>query len=286
MNIVLVYNPRSGSALSRKQLSKLCEKHGITITAYVKINDSFPASLKPYAKKDQIIAVVGGDGSISSTASFLTGSKAILAPIPGGTLNHFTKDLGIPQDADEAFGNLARSRKSKKIDIATINDVAFINNSSIGMYAASLKTRETMERMLLGKRSAMILGSFHAFLHYRPLSVTIKGETFRTPLLFVGNNDYHIDTPLAMGRKRLDAGILSAYAIVASSRLGILRVIWHALSGGLKQDADFRIWKTDHITITTGRTQVRVSRDGELTTVTSPLEYRVAPGALRVIGSS
>lgn len=285
MNIVLVYNPHSGSALSRGQLAKLCDKHGITVTAYIKVDNSLAKNLKPYSNKDQVIAVIGGDGTISSVANLLVATNAILAPIPGGTLNHFTKDLGIPQDIDEAFGNLIQS-KPKTIDIATVNSMMFVNNSSIGMYAASLKERKNMERMLLGKRSAMIFGSIHALFHYRPLSITTKGESFRTPLLFVGNNDYHIDTPLEMGRKRLDKGILSAYAIVASSRLSILRIIWRTMSGGLKQDTDFKIWKTDHITITANKTQLRVSRDGELETIAPPLEYRILPGALRIIGSS
>src|SRR5690349_7446797 len=49
------------------------------------------------------VAAGGGDGTISSVASVLAGTSAILGVIPLGTLNHFARDLQVPLDVNEAM---------------------------------------------------------------------------------------------------------------------------------------------------------------------------------------
>ena len=48
------------------------------------------------------VVVAGGDGTVAKAASVLVGKKTALAVVPGGTLNHFAKDHGIPTDQNEA----------------------------------------------------------------------------------------------------------------------------------------------------------------------------------------
>src|SRR2546426_4280883 len=45
----------------------------------------------------KVVVVAGGDGTVSAAAAALAGSDAALGILPLGTLNHFAKDLGIPQ---------------------------------------------------------------------------------------------------------------------------------------------------------------------------------------------
>src|SRR5438094_5337964 len=49
-----------------------------------------------------IIVAAGGDGTVSTVASALVGTDRTLGVLPSGTLNHFAKDLGIPQDLESA----------------------------------------------------------------------------------------------------------------------------------------------------------------------------------------
>ena len=53
------------------------------------------------------IVVGGGDGSVSAVAGVLAGTSVPLGVLPLGTLNHFAKDLGIPNDIDGAVGVIA-----------------------------------------------------------------------------------------------------------------------------------------------------------------------------------
>lgn len=281
MKIILVYNPHSGSAPNLDTLRKLCKQHGITIAAHIAVNDTYKEALRKHLRKDQIIAVVGGDGTISSVAALITGTRAILAPLPGGTLNHFTKDLGVPQDLDQAIAAL-NTMKPRAIDVASVNDVVFLNNSSIGLYPSSLATREELQSKKLTKWYAALIGSIRALVKYRTYTVTIDKETFKTPFLFVGNNDYHLTDP-GTSRDDLTQGVLSIYAVATASRRELIGIALRALVGQLRTSSEFKLWRTSQITVHTKKSRVHVSRDGELENLVTPLTYKIIPSSLRVL---
>lgn len=281
MKIVVVYNAKSGSALAKSELKKLFTKHAVAIEKYIDITSGFPKNLQPFIEKGYIVVTIGGDGTLSSVANEIAGSTAIFAPLPGGTLNHFTKDLGIPQDLDEAVQNIAKMH-IKKIDVATINDTVFLNNSSLGIYPTSLQFRSSTGDKI-GKWPAAVAGFLKALFHYKLYSITINGDTFKTPFIFIGNNDYHLTDMPSGGRRYINKGILSIYAVKTGSRLEILKQLFYMITRRFDMVTKIETWTTPSITIHTKRTTVSVSRDGELQKMTSPLEYKVLAGALNVI---
>ena len=281
MKIVLVHNAKSGSALSPAALRKKCAAAGLQVETSIAIGDGFEHKLRPHIKKRRVIAVVGGDGTISAVAGLVAHTKATLLPLPGGTLNHFTKDLGVPQDIDQALAG-AKGSKSRAIDIAKVNDLWFINNSSLGLYPQSLKTRQHAESFL-GKWPAAAYGMLRAFVRYRTYTVTIDGKTFDTPFIFVGNNDYQLDDGAAAGRTTLRAGTLSVYAVKASTRRGLARLFLQAATGRLRTSREFVHFTPQHVTIKSRRKHVNISHDGEVSRTNFPLAYDIHAGALRVI---
>ena len=71
MNITLVYNPKSGSSLSRQALRKKCDAANITIDKFVAIGDGFERKLSSAITADASIAVIGGDGTVSAVAGLV-----------------------------------------------------------------------------------------------------------------------------------------------------------------------------------------------------------------------
>ncbi len=282
MKIILVYNPKSGSALSKKELRQKCNEADIQVEAFIPIRDGFERTLAPHIKNAKNIAVIGGDGTVSAVAGLVLGTNATLVPLPGGTLNHFTKDLGIPQDVDEALGRL-KKLKPRRIDIARMNDTFFINNSSIGIYPLSLHDREEIEPKV-GKWPAAIVASLRAFIRLKTYSVTVDNETFKTAFIFIGNNRYSIDLLGGTERSSLDEGLLTIFIAKTQSRLVLLKVALFALIGMTRDLPEFEEIYSDEITIDTKRHKLSVSRDGEVSRASSPLKYSVEKGALRILG--
>ncbi|MEE8736758.1 diacylglycerol/lipid kinase family protein [Bifidobacterium subtile] len=282
MKLVLVDNPQSGSAISRKELREKCAAADITVEEFIAIGDGFESKLKPFIRAGKPIAVIGGDGTVSAVAGLVADTKATLIPLPGGTLNHFTKDLDIPQDIDEALARLA-TLSPRSIDIAKVNDTPFINNSSIGLYPTSLRSREQLESAF-GKWAAAIVASWRAFVSFKTYLVTIDDETFEPPFIFVGNNRYELDAAGGTNRTRLDEGVLTVYAAKTQSRLTLLKIALFALIGRDKQLDEFEEFFPATLTIKTDHAELSVSHDGEVSKLTTPLRYAMQPKALTILG--
>jgi len=280
--ITLVYNLDSGGKNSLSTLRKKLAEHKFEITNAIKIADGFESKLAKAVANDEIIAVVGGDGTVSAVANLLANTKATLLPLPGGTLNHFTKDLDIEQNMDRAIAKASKA-KVQKVDVATVNDRVFINNSSLGLYPQSLKIRENNEDKI-GKWPAALFGMVRALTRFRTYHVIIDSESFDTPFIFVGNNDYKLENLNGTDRESLAEGVLSVYIVKSNKRLDLVKIFAAALFGKLHVLDDFDHLTTKELQITTkGRRRISVSHDGEVSYMTTPINYKIQPKSLRIL---
>lgn len=282
MKLVVVYNSKSGSALTKSELRKNFVAAGHEVERFVAIGDGFEQKLATSIKQGKYIAVVGGDGTVSAVAGLVAGTTATLVPLPGGTLNHFTKDLGVSQDIDEALSDIKKSR-ARRIDIASVNGITFINNSSIGVYPASLHGRDEIEPKL-GKWPAAVIASFRSLVRLKTYRVTIDDHTFKTPFVFVGNNRYSLDSLGGTERTSLDEALLTVFVAKTQSRRTLLKIALFALIGKAKQLSEFDEFHVEELTIETKRPILSVSHDGEVSRLSSPLRYQVRAKALKILG--
>lgn len=238
-------------------------------------------------EKPRIIVAGGGDGTINCVGSVLAGTGIALGVLPLGTLNHFAKDLGIPLDRQEAARTVVEGR-AIDIDVGEVNGRVFLNNSSLGLYPLMVRQREHERRRLgRGKWSALLRATLNAlrrspFLHVR-IHLDGKSGEYRTPFVFIGNNEYLMEGFDIGRRERLDAGHLSVYVTRRRGRWGLLGLGVRAVFGRLHQASDFEALKGQNIVVETRRRKLSVATDGEINPMQTPLEYAVRPRALRVI---
>ncbi|HEV7815718.1 MAG TPA: diacylglycerol kinase family protein [Janthinobacterium sp.] len=234
-----------------------------------------------------MVVAGGGDGTINAVASVMVDSGVPFGVLPLGTLNHFAKDLKIPLELDEAIANLARGCRAK-VDVGEVNGQIFLNNSSLGLYPDIVRDRIKQQRRLgRGKWMAFCWAAMAALRRYPFLSLRLnlnqQQHARRTPFVFIGNNEYLMQGLNIGERERIDGGTLSLYVAQSPGRLGLVRLALHALFGRLARLKDFDILLAKELEIETRHKRLRVSTDGEVTVMATPLRYRIRPAALTVV---
>ena len=230
----------------------------------------------PNVKLVQVVHVTG-DESVDEAAELAEHVDAILL------------DSGNPKLAVKELGGTGRRHgKEVAVDLGSINGEIFVNNSSIGLYPHIVKQRESQQHRLgRSKWHAAFWATVRSFR----LSPLIEVRTIvdgreiveRTPFVFIGNNVYEMNLYQIGARKKMDEGNLFVYALTEGSRRRLLRFMAKTLTGRAKQGEDFRGGTIDSITLTTHRKKIAVARDGEVGYMMTPLEYKILPGALRVL---
>lgn len=284
--MLVVYNSSSGGADSLQEIKDAMQAAGLE-AEYIAISArGMRSKVATAAQKGTTVVAAGGDGTVSAVAGVIRGTKSSLGVIPAGTLNHFAKELNIPVDITQAVDLLGKG-KSTSVDVATVNDRTFINNSSIGWYPRSLHARDELEGKL-GKWPAALYGSLRAALRPRRYHVELlvdgQKHTYRTPFVFIGNNAYQ-RTAIGLGqRESLQDGQLAIYVVKAQSAFGVMRMLMHGLFTRRLRTQDFAIYHTSDCVIRTKHhRQLSVATDGEVQPLNTPLQYRSEHKALRVI---
>jgi diacylglycerol kinase family enzyme len=232
------------------------------------------------------VVMAGGDGTVSAGAGAVAGRPCAFGVIPFGTLNHFARDMGIPDDLDEALAVVAAGH-TRAVDVGEANGRVFVNNASIGFYPVAVAEREARQEEGARKWPAMVKAAFDTYRRLPALPVTLHvagaAVPVRTPLVFIGNNRYEMSL-LSLGRRTtLDAGELWLYVARHRGRTGLLSLALRAAIGRLDQARDFVGYAAEEFRVDDRRQKVPVAFDGELCEMASPLSCRIRKRALRVL---
>jgi diacylglycerol kinase family enzyme len=234
------------------------------------------------------VVVAGGDGTIAKAASVLVGQNTALAVVPGGTLNHFAKDHGIPTDHAKA-AKLSAGGTTTTTDVATVNGCVFLNTSSVGAYVVFVRTRERLERRL-GYRIATVIAALRLLGRVHPFTVELnldgQSRRYRSALVFVGVGERELQLP-SMGA-RAENGRRGLHVIVVRggtwARL-VAAGLMAAFRGkeAIRRDKLADSYVVDECRIELRRRRGRVAVDGEIIEMSSPLNYRIERDALRLV---
>ncbi|HEV7595607.1 MAG TPA: diacylglycerol kinase family protein [Gemmatimonadaceae bacterium] len=234
------------------------------------------------------ILVAGGDGTIATAAALVARSGTELAILPGGTLNHFARDHGIPTDLGKA-ALIASDGPVVSADIGYVNDCVFLNTSSLGAYVTFVRERERLEKYF-GYSIASLIAFARMMGEIRTFSVTLEAEgekkTYRASLVFIGVGERELKLPI-LGN-RVKNGRRGLHVMIVQGRRPA-RLFALALAGITRgrQEADklpeFSEFLVDSCRIDLTRPTVTIGLDGELKRFRTPLDYRIERGALQLV---
>jgi diacylglycerol kinase family enzyme len=295
MRYCIVLNASAGSLLGKKMeeverdIKSNFAKTSVDIEIRKPEGTALVETLEDAAKSGfDAVIVGGGDGTIATAASVLGKHDLPLGIIPLGTMNMLARDLNLPTELEAAIAALAGGTV-RAIDMGEVNGEPFLCNSTLGLVPQLGQERELQRGKPLWIKIPALIRQGIATLYRWPghtLTLEYEGKTLRvmTRLLTIANNEYSCTAEGFLPRQCLDGGKLAVYVARHKSRLGLLWFSIGILFRFWQSDKLLETIKVERLTVKSRRRFLDVCNDGEIKKLRSPLNYKILPKALKVIG--
>ncbi|MFD5879502.1 bifunctional phosphatase PAP2/diacylglycerol kinase family protein [Streptomyces yangpuensis] len=247
--------------------------------------DLLPA-LAEAAARSTVLGVCGGDGTVNAAATAALKAGVPLAVFPGGTLNHFSLDLGLlgPESTCEALEH----GEAVRIGVGRFSpgpgpDGApgyFLNNFSIGAYPELLRHRLRWGPRI-GGGPAALLAAWKVLRAERPVRLQLAGRPRSVWLLFAGNGTYHGTGPTPGRRDSVGEGLLDLRVVYGGGRPGP-RLLAAAFAGPLSRSPVHAATHLRSLRVGSVPQGTALAYDGEYAKAPSELVLDTLPAALTV----
>ncbi|WP_421778116.1 diacylglycerol/lipid kinase family protein [Gardnerella sp. KA00747] len=207
VHYAFILNPSKPQAETyREYITNYCNQRKFTyeIIDTQLDKDGRACALEALSNGANVVVAVGGDGTVRTVASAVSGQGHAMGIIPIGTGNLFARNMGIPVNDVEAALRVATSHGSRQVDVGRVTILdrpnedhghAFLIISGIGFDALMIDDTNPRLKKNLSWLAYFIAGVKHLFIPKYRATVTIqringnesvlKGLTFRT--LMAGN---------------------------------------------------------------------------------------------------
>jgi diacylglycerol kinase family enzyme len=281
---VLFMNLKSGGGKAEKfHLVDECRRRGIEPVVLEGGMDWLETVRQKAASGDvDVLGMAGGDGSQAMVGTVAAEFGLPMVVIPAGTRNHLALDLGLDREdvvgALDAYGEAVE----RTMDLADVNGHVFVNNVSLGLYAAIVRSPEYRDAKVDTTLATLpqVLGPDTEPFDLR--YVGPDGEERRgAHVIQVSNNPYGT-TARAMGsRPRLDTHTLGVLSLVLTASAGAGPFLAAVATGHPDRFEGLSSWATPTFEVTSD-SPIEIGLDGETEVMDSPLRFSIRPTPVRV----
>lgn len=250
-------------------------EYKIAFTEYPKHASKIAEEAK---KSFDIIAAVGGDGTVNEIGTALINTSTQLAIIPVGSGNGLARHFGIPIGFAQAIRALNHSRPVV-IDTAKINDKAFLGVAGIGFDA-----HIAQQFSQFGKRGffSYCLVALREFTKYDPETYQIKIDgkniTKKAFILSFANSSQYGNNFIVAPKADMQDGYLDLVIIDEMPFYAIPKMVYQFKDGSLGKSNHFETQKFKEIVIEKSVIQAHV--DGEPVVFHNQIKITVLPKSL------
>ena len=223
----------------------------------------------------------GGDGTLNEIVRGLVHSQSVLGVLPGGTVNVFAREVGIPFGVERACDAIVRGRRHR-IALGSAGGRPFLLMAGVGLDAAVVERLGLAMKRGLGVTSFWIEG-LKQLVQYdlAPFLVRAEGREYRATTAIVGKmrlfGPGYVITP--------DAGIdvphLDVVLFQGTRRRDYLRYLAGVLAGTHTGFADVVHFHATALDVE-GSPSLPHQLDGEAAGI-GPVRIEVLPDALEVV---
>jgi diacylglycerol kinase family enzyme len=249
VKVLLLVNSQASSVTPRTRVvigKALSADHDVTVAETSRRGHATRLAQGAAATGTEVVAVLGGDGTLNEAANGLAGSGCALAALPGGSTNVFARTVGLPNDPVEATGVLLDAlarRKIRRVGLGSVNGRYFLFHTGVGFDAAVV---EQVERRSGLKRYAghplFVYAGFDTWIRHfdrsRPRFAvhhadgSVIDDAYLTIVLNTNPYTYLGNRPLNLAPEAtLDSG-LAAVTVRTMAFARFLRIIGSALATG------------------------------------------------------
>ena len=280
-NGVLFMNLKSGGGKAERfHLVDECRARGIE-PVVLEGGQDWVAIIRETAPKHDVVGMAGGDGSQALVGSIAAEMGLPMVVVPAGTRNHLALDLGLDRDdvvgALDAYGEAVE----RPMDLADVNGKVFVNNVSLGLYAAIVRSPEYRDAKVDTTLATLprVLGPDTAPFDLR--FDAPDGHHDGAHVIQVSNNPYG-DTLAALGsRPRLDTQQLGVVSLVIDDDRAARSFLAAVATGRPGRFDGLTSWSTPTFEVSSG-SPIEIGLDGETQVMDSPLRFSIRPDPVRV----
>lgn len=280
--VINLHSNRGESDLPR--IRTVFESRGLTIDElYVAKRTHELQKFVRHAAKGgaDIVAVGGGDGSMTVAANALAHKKTTLGVLPLGTGNSFAQTLGLGGGLEQAVDAIAGGRVVA-VDLGVVNATYFANFATIGFAAEVAEAAPRRLKRLIGV-FAYVVGAVKPFITHQPFTADVRWEggrlRFRTHQIVVASGRIFGHQPLTPDAD-ITSGRLAFFTTLGVSHGELVRTYLAFAFGQHARLPEAHTFTAERIRVG-ARPNQRISIDGEPWGRT-PADFSVARGALRV----
>ena len=210
-----------------------------------------------YKDEENVIYVVGGDGTITKTIAGIVGTKNKLGVIPSGSGNDTYRTIKMLPKGET------------KIDLAKINDTYFINVACTGVDAEVANNLDKLKETKIPTSqlyNASIIYTFVKFKHKRmKLHTSIKDIDSKYTILSICNGAYYGGGFNIAPKAELTDGLLDIYYGEKMSKIEMIPLLLKMKKGKHEGKRKIHKFRTDHVEINFEE-EITFNVDGEKVT--------------------
>jgi YegS/Rv2252/BmrU family lipid kinase len=231
-----------------------------------------------------VVAALGGDGTVMAVAGSLAGTQTPLAILPGGTANVMSVELGIPNDLTLATALITGEHHVRAIDVGQVGDQKFLLRVGLGLEAVMV---ERAERELKDRVGVLAYGVSAVQALREPVvstyQIALDGDVVEAAGVScvianvgsLGQGQFTLSPDISV-----DDGLLDVVVLERADLASLISVASSVLRGAPVEQGLLH-WQAREVTVIAEPPQP-IQVDGEIIEP-GPISAHIDPGVLQVI---
>lgn len=245
MKYIFIINAIAGNGKYKKilpNIENICREKNIEYEMrYITEEKDGAAIAKEYKDEENIIYVVGGDGTITRTLAGIVGTKNKLAILPSGSGNDTYRTIKMLPKGET------------QIDLAKINETYFINVACTGIDAEVANNVDIVKNMKLPPSQIYNASIIYTFIKFKTKKVKIhtkiKDINEKYSILSICNGEYYGGGFNIAPKAELTDGILDIYYAEKMPKIKMVPLILKLKNGKHEGKRRIHKFRTDHVEI-------------------------------------